>query len=199
MKRIGLFGGSFDPVHNAHVALAKSALDHLELDELRWVPAGKPWQKAGRDMVSGLDRAAMIALATAREPRFVLERAELSRKGASYTIDTVRELQEREDAEWFLIIGQDQLAGFARWRSWRELLRCVTLAVAARADSPVEVGDSVREAIHTLVEVPLPPMDISSSLVRERLARGESVAGMVPDAVARYIDHHQLYRGITGS
>jgi nicotinate-nucleotide adenylyltransferase len=199
LKRIGLFGGSFDPVHNAHVALAKSALDHLELDELRWVPAGKPWQKAGRELASGLDRAAMIALATAREPRFVLERSELNRKGASYTIDTVREVQEREDAEWFLLIGQDQLANFARWRNWRELLRSVTLAVAARAGSPVEVGDSMREAMHRLVEVPLPPMDISSSLVRERLSRGESVAGMIPDAVARYIDHHNLYRGITGS
>ncbi|MDB6002021.1 MAG: nicotinate-nicotinamide nucleotide adenylyltransferase, partial [Rhizobacter sp.] len=177
MKRICLFGGSFDPVHNAHVALARTALDHLELDELRWVPAGRPWQKAGRVLASGIDRAAMIALAIEREPRFVIDRCELSRRGSSYTLDTVRELQERQDAEWYLLIGQDQLAGFARWRGWRELLRSLTLVVAARAGSPVQVGDAMKEVRYNLVELPLPPMDISSSVVRQRLAGGESVEG----------------------
>ncbi|HEX7435379.1 MAG TPA: adenylyltransferase/cytidyltransferase family protein, partial [Caldimonas sp.] len=89
MKRIGLFGGSFDPVHNAHVALAKVALAQLKLDELRWVPAGQPWQKA-RALSDAVHREAMLRLAIADEPRFTLSRIELERGGASYTLDTVR-------------------------------------------------------------------------------------------------------------
>jgi nicotinate-nucleotide adenylyltransferase len=108
VRRIGLFGGSFDPVHNAHLALAHSALQALKLDELRWQPAGQPWQKA-RALTPAVHRQAMIRLAIAGEPRFVLDRIELEREGPSFTLDTVRTLQDQEpQAQWFLIIGQDQ-------------------------------------------------------------------------------------------
>ena len=91
MKRVGLFGGSFDPVHNAHVALARTALEQLALDELRWIPVGQPWQKARR-LAAAADREAMVRLAIAGEPRFVLDRVELRRRGPTFTLDTVREL-----------------------------------------------------------------------------------------------------------
>src|SRR5512141_1824995 len=121
MKRIGLLGGSFDPPHNAHVALARSAMEHLMLDELRWVPAGVQWQKQ-RELAPVADRQAMVTLAIAGEPRFVLENCELWRSGPSYTIDTVLELQAAEPADWFLVIGQDQYANLITWHRWQQLV-----------------------------------------------------------------------------
>ncbi|WP_372524523.1 nicotinate-nucleotide adenylyltransferase [Piscinibacter sp.] len=195
--RIGLFGGSFDPVHNAHVALAQTALDHLQLDEVRWIPAGQPWQK-NRQLTPATDREAMVALAIQREPRFTLERCELQRSGASYTLDTVRELQAAQPgAQWFLIIGQDQYAGLHTWRDWQELLGLVTLAVAKRPGASAPSNPDVMQVAHR--EVALPMMDISSTEIRRRIAEGRGFTGMVPDAVARYIDQHHLYRGQSGS
>jgi nicotinate-nucleotide adenylyltransferase len=195
--RIGLFGGSFDPVHNAHVALAQTALDHLQLDEVRWIPAGQPWQK-NRQLTPATDREAMVALAIQREPRFTLERCELQRSGASYTLDTVRELQAAQPgAQWFLIIGQDQYAGLHTWRDWQELLGLVTLAVAKRPGASAPSNPDVMQVAHR--EVALPMMDISSTDIRRRIAEGRGFTGMVPDAVARYIDQHHLYRGQSGS
>ena len=194
MKRIGLFGGSFDPVHNAHLALAKVALEHLRLDELLWVPVGQPWQKTAR-LARAADRAAMVTLAIGDEPRFRLESCELLRNGPSYTIDTVRELQARAPGTWFLIIGQDQFANLHTWQGWQELLALVTLAVANRAGDAPQANAQVSGANGKVVELPLPPTAVSATGVRLRLALGQSIAEMVPPAVASYIDQHRLYRG----
>jgi nicotinate-nucleotide adenylyltransferase len=191
VKRIGLFGGSFDPVHNAHVVLAATALDQLELDELRWIPVGQPWQKARR-LADGADREAMVRLAIAGEPRFTLDRIELRRDGPSFTLDTVRELVAAEPgARWFLILGQDQYASLHTWRDWGELLGLVTLAIANRPGAALAVNTQIARAEHRTVQLPM--MDVSSTEVRRRVAAGESIAGLVPDAVARYIEEHRLY------
>ena len=197
LKRIGLFGGSFDPVHNAHIALAQSALDHLALDQVRWVPAGQPWQKT-RPLTPAADREAMVRLAIQNEPRFTLERCELQRHGPSYTLETVRELQAAQPAaQWFLILGQDQYAGLRSWHGWQELLSRVTLAVANRPGAP-RLGDpGLMRMAHQ--EIALPMMDMSSSAIRQCVAEGRDFTSMVPDAVARYIDQHHLYRGQSGS
>lgn len=193
MKRIALFGGSFDPVHAAHVALAGVALSQLGLDELRWVPAGRQWQKH-RDLTPAVHRAAMVRLAIAGEPRFVLEDCELRRSGASYTYDTVRELQAAEPgAEWFLVIGQDQYAGLHSWVRWQEMLQRVTLAVANRPGVTVLASPEVQAVPHRVV--PLPMMDVSSTEIRARVARGLAVDDLVPAPVARYIAQHALYQG----
>ena len=191
MKRTGLFGGSFDPVHNAHVALARLALAQLQLDELRWIPAGQPWQKTRR-LADGADREAMVRLAIAGEPRFVLDRSELRRHGVSYTLDTVREFAAAEPGtEWFLILGQDQYATLHTWRDWRELLGLVTLAIANRPGTGTGVNAQVAAATHEAVTLPM--MDISSTEARRRVGAGEPIADLVPEPVARYIERRRLY------
>jgi nicotinate-nucleotide adenylyltransferase len=194
--RLGIFGGSFDPVHNAHVALARLALTELRLDELLWVPAGQPWQKS-RHLTSADDREAMLKLAIAGEPRFVLSRIEIERSGPSFTIDTVRALQaERPDAQWFLVIGQDQYAGFHTWHGFAELLGRVTLAIAARPDAPGAIDAQVLAVPHEAVALPM--MDVSSTDIRGRIAHGQGIDDLVPHAVAGYIARHHLYQDRQG-
>jgi len=192
--RVGLFGGSFDPVHLAHLSLARSAFAELGLDELRWQPAGQPWQKAGRAMTEGRHRAAMIALLIAGEQGFVLDDIELRREGASYTIDTVRAVAAAlPGAQLLLVIGQDQYARLHTWNCWQELLRSVTLAVAARADDAVSAPVALQGFEHDMVRLQMPDMNISSSAVRASVSRGENIRPLVGDAVAEYIALRRLY------
>jgi nicotinate-nucleotide adenylyltransferase len=195
-QRIGLFGGTFDPPHNAHLALARAALAELELDEVRWIPAGQPWQKA-RAMTPALHREAMVRAAIDGEPRFLLDRSELDRQGASYTLDTVLSLQALQPrAQLFLIIGADQYAGLHTWHGWRDLLSLVTLAVANRpgpAGGGAPAHPDVLRVSHRVV--PLPMLDISATEIRSRVAQGLPIDAMVPPAVARYIDQYHLYKG----
>jgi nicotinate-nucleotide adenylyltransferase len=193
-QRVGLFGGSFDPVHNAHLALAHAAVEALSLDELRWIPAGSPWQKT-RLLTPAAQRADMLRLAIAGVARFRLEPCEIERAGPSYTIDTVLALQQRESGRrWFLLLGQDQLARLHTWHRWRELASRVELAVANRAGEHPAISPELADARIALTEVPLPAMAISSSAIRESVAAGLDIAALVPAAVAGYIDAHGLYR-----
>ncbi len=191
MKRVGLFGGSFDPVHDAHLALARVALSDLALDEVRWIPAGRPWQKT-RQLAAAADRLAMLRLALAGEPRFLIDARELERSGRTYTLDTVRELCAAEPGTaWFLVIGGDQYATLHTWHDWRELLALVTLAVAQRPGSAAAADPEVVAAGHRVVSLPM--MAISSTEVRRRVGAGQSIAALVPVAVAGYIEQHRLY------
>ena len=190
-RRVGLFGGSFDPVHNAHLALARTALEELGLAELRWIPVGQPWQKSRR-LADAADREAMVRLAIEGEPRFVVDRVELRRGGPTFTLDTVRELAAAEPGNrWYLILGQDQYASLDTWHGWRELLSLVCLAIANRPGAALAVNPRVAGVAHE--EVPLPMMDVSSTEIRRRVAAGESIADLVPEAVARYIEQRRLY------
>jgi nicotinate-nucleotide adenylyltransferase len=192
LRRVAIFGGSFDPPHRAHVELARTALRALPLDEVRWIPAGHPWQKM-RAITAAAHREAMVRLAIDGEPRFVLDRIELERSGPSVTLDTVVALQAAEPgAEWVLLIGGDQYANLHTWRGWEELLDRVTLAVAQRPGVPQPPDERVLRHRHRVV--PLPMLDISSTEIRQRVARGQGIDELVPPAVARYIDQHRLYR-----
>lgn len=197
-KATGLFGGSFDPVHLAHLSLARCALDQLGLDRLLWLPAGRPWQKlqdgSGRGLASPAHRRAMVELMIAGEPRFAVDDSELQRDGASYTIDTVRARLAADPAErLFLLIGQDQYARLDTWREWQALLGLVTLAVAGRAGAPVQAPPALTGVAHRVLPILMPASGISSTQVRELSARGEDIRPMVGDAVAGYIARHRLY------
>ena len=192
--RIGLLGGSFDPPHLAHLALGRLAVQALALDELRWLPAGAPWQKAGRTMAAPEHRTGMLAALLADEPHCVIDTRELQRNGPTYTITTVRELQaERPGADWFFILGQDQYGRFDTWRDWPELLQRLTLAVAARDGQAPQPPAALAAVAHRVVALPLPRLDIAASDIRSRLAAGLPVAALVGEAVAGYIDQHQPY------
>lgn len=198
-RRIGLFGGSFDPVHDAHLALARQALDELQLDQLRWVPAGHAWQKA-RALTPAAQREAMLRLAIAGESRFAIERCELLRPGPSYTLDTVRELQAAEpDALCFLVIGEDQYRNLHSWHGFEQLLQRVTLAVAQRPGSGCASDVDPRVRAARRVPLALPPMDVCASDIRARVAAGQDIAALVPPTVALYIRQQGLYRAATGS
>lgn len=193
-RRVGLFGGTFDPVHNAHVALAHAALAGLALDEVRWVPTGHSWQK-DHHATPAAHREAMVRLAMAGEPRFVLDRIEIERSGPSYTLDTVRALRAAQPAtEWVLVIGQDQYAGLHTWRDWPVLLSLVTLAVANRPGTTAAPHADVRAHPHRAV--PLPMLDISATDIRRRVAAGGDISQLVPPQVARYIETHGLYQAL---
>jgi nicotinate-nucleotide adenylyltransferase len=192
LSRIGLFGGTFDPPHVAHLALAHAALDTLALDVVRWIPAGRPWQKS-RVLTAAGHRAAMVALAIEEEPRFVLDRIEVDRDGPSFTLDTVRALQAAgPDAQWTLLIGADQYATLHTWHDWPELLQRVVLAVANRPGAAPPVHPDVLRHPHRVV--PLPMLPVSSTEIRARVADGLPIDGMVPPRVARYIARHALYQ-----
>ena len=192
MRHAALFGGTFDPVHNAHLALARTALEALALDEVRWVPAGQPWQKS-RAVSPARHRLAMLELALAGEPRCVIDRIEIEREGPSYTLDTVKTLRAAEPAtDWVLLIGQDQYAGLHTWQGWRELLGLVTLAVARWPGAPAGANAEVVRA--GCRAVPLPMMDVSATDIRTRVAAGRDISALVPAGVAGYIARHGLYR-----
>jgi nicotinate-nucleotide adenylyltransferase len=195
-RRVGVLGGSFDPPHLAHRALADLALSALQLDALHWLPARAPWQKAGREMAPAADREAMLRLAIGGQPRFAIDPRELRREGPTYTIDTVRELcAESPDTDWWLVIGQDQYGRFDTWRDWPEILARLGLAVAARAGEQPQAPAAVAAVPHRMQVLPMPRLDIAASDIRTRCAQGREIASLVGQPVARYIDQHALYTG----
>ena len=192
--RVGILGGSFDPPHLAHLALGRCAMQALALDELRWLPAGEPWQKSGRTMSPAADRLAMLRLLLADQADAVIDTREIDRPGPTYTIDSLRELQaEQPNAALFLVIGQDQYAHLNSWRDWPELLDRVTLAVAARDGSSPTPPPALAAHPHRVTPIAMPRLDIAATDIRARCAAGLGLAPLVGDAVAGYIDQHRLY------
>lgn len=188
---IGLFGGSFDPIHNAHLELARAALRSAALDQIVFVPAGNPWQRAPLK-ASGTDRLAMVHLAIADEPHYAADDCELKRAGPSYMIDTLAELMQRRPGnDWVLLLGADQWARLPTWHRWQALVQHARIAVAQRAGEPIVTPPELKDI--TPLAIAMPQMATSSTQIRARLAGGASIAGLVPNAVAQYIENHRLY------
>jgi len=184
--RIGVFGGTFDPVHVGHLAIALAALESVPLDRVLFVPVRRSPLKDRDPLASTDDRVAMLEAAIANEPRFALSRAELDRDGVSYTVDTLEGL--RPQGELFLILGSDALADLARWRAPDRIRELATILVAARPGAP-EPG-----AMHGARAFDAPRLDISSRELRARAARGMSLRYLVPDAVWEHIRRRGLYK-----
>ncbi|MBY4596111.1 nicotinate-nucleotide adenylyltransferase [bacterium BD-1] len=195
-RRIGVFGGAFDPPHNGHVALARAAVEQLGLDELRIFPTGQAWHKA-RTLSDGAHRVAMSKLAFAQVPGVVIDTREVLREGPTYTVDTLRELhQDSPKAQILLIIGADQAETLHTWKNSTEIARLAILSIAARARP---VSDAPPADISNLPPgsyepINLPPIVVSSTEVRTLAGRGYPIEHLVPPAVARYIAEHQLYQ-----
>jgi nicotinate-nucleotide adenylyltransferase len=184
--RLGVFGGTFDPVHVGHLAIALAALESVPLDRVLFLPARRSPLKDRDPLASVTDRVAMLEGAIANEPRFVLSRLELDRDGVSYTVDTLEAL--RSEGELFLILGSDALADLARWRAPDRIRDLATILVAARPGAPDP------DPMHHARAFDAPRLDISSRELRARAARGMSLRYLVPDAVWKHITRHGLYR-----
>jgi nicotinate-nucleotide adenylyltransferase len=184
VTRVGVFGGTFDPVHIGHLAIANAALDELGLDRVFFVPARRSPLKKDGPIAGAEDRLAMLTVATAHEPRFRVSSIELDRKGPSYTVDTLEAL--RGEGELYLILGSDAYVDFGRWREPARIRSLATIVLAARPGSP-----NAPSGIRTLDS---PLMDISARELRARAAGGRSLRYLVPEEVLRYIEEHRLYR-----
>ena len=197
--RLGVLGGTFDPVHRGHLALAGAARDELGLEQVLFVPAGQPWRKTGQEIGANEDRLAMLCLALEGDPSFQIATLELERSGPSYTADTLEALAaQRRGDEMYFIVGQDALADLPNWVRPERILELARLAVARRPEVSAEALEEAQRRVPALRErvvwLKMPPVEVSATEIRERVRRGQPIRGMVPAAVADYIRQHGLYR-----
>jgi nicotinate-nucleotide adenylyltransferase len=200
---IGMLGGTFDPIHAGHLALARVALEQLGLERILFVPAGRPPHKRGRPITPPEDRLAMVELAIADEPRFGVSKIEIDRPGPSYTADTAEALvaeRATDDApvKLTVILSAESFADLPSWHEPARLLRLARIAVAPRPGHPPPTPTWLAQRLHGFADrvdvLEGPHLDISATDIRARVADGRSIQGLVPPPVAAYIEAHHLYR-----
>ena len=199
-KRIGVFGGAFDPPHNAHVVLAQTALAELELDVLHVIPTGQAWHKA-RTLSAPEHRLAMTQLAFADVPGVLVDDREIKRVGPTFTIDTLQALQaENPSAQLYLMMGADQFVAFKQWHQWQMIMKSAIICIAARAGFywPEGQFDSLNMPENRLLMLKMPQLVVSATQIRQLLTGGlgenHVMTDLLPYPVASYIAQHQLYR-----
>ena len=197
--RIGVLGGTFDPIHVGHLAIAEEVRARLELEEVCFVPAGAPWMKAGQALSSAQDRLCMVRKAVEDNPFFRVSTVELERSGPSYTVDTLRELHEDygPDARLFFILGTDAFERFGEWKEPEGILALATLVVVDRpaimaSAEGVEEGMGIGARVEHIRSIRL---EISAADIRRRVAEGSSIRYLVPEPVERHIYARGLYTG----
>jgi nicotinate-nucleotide adenylyltransferase len=190
--RLGVMGGTFDPVHHGHLVAAAEVADRFDLDEVIFVPTGAPWQKSGRGVSAPEDRYLMTVIATATNPRFSVSRVDIDRGGPTYTVDTLRDLRTERGpgVEFFFITGADALGAILSWRDAPELVTLAHLIGCTRPGHPL-ADPGLPGARVSLVEVPA--LAISSTECRHRVAQGRPIRYLVPDGVMQYIAKRSLY------
>ncbi|GAA5029635.1 nicotinate-nucleotide adenylyltransferase [Microbacterium fluvii] len=188
--RIGVMGGTFDPIHHGHLVAASEVAESFDLDEVVFVPTGQPWQK--HKVSPSEHRYLMTVIATASNPRFTVSRVDIDRSGPTYTIDTLRDLQaERPGAELFFITGADAVAQIFSWRDHAQLWDLAHFVAVSRPGHVLNTDGLPTEDVSQLE---IPALAISSTDCRDRVRRGHPVWYLVPDGVVQYIAKHHLYR-----
>ena len=200
-KRLGVMGGTFDPIHNGHLVAASEVADLFDLDEVVFVPTGQPWQKQGRYVTAAEDRYLMTVIATASNPRFSVSRVDIDRGGPTYTRDTLHDLHAlNPDADLYFITGADALESILSWQNVEELFSMARFVGVSRPGYELD-GDHVIAAFKTLPPdaltlVEVPALAISSTDCRMRAAQGRPIWYLVPDGVVQYVSKRALYHGL---
>lgn len=190
-RRIGVMGGTFDPIHHGHLVAASEVAKHLALDEVIFVPTGQPYQK--RDVSAGEHRYLMTVIATASNPRFTVSRVDIDRDGPTYTVDTLRDLRTQyPDDELYFISGADAIAQILEWKDIDEAWDYAHFVAVTRPGHNLSIADLPSEHVSRLE---VPALAISSTDCRNRVKEGSPVWYLVPDGVVQYIAKHALYRG----
>jgi nicotinate-nucleotide adenylyltransferase len=194
--RIGIFGGTFDPIHLGHLLLAEQCREQLRLDEVWFVPAGQPPHKTGASHTSGGQRREMVEFAIAGHAQFRVSTIELDRTGPSFTVDTLTQLCEQHpEHEWWLLIGADSLRDFPTWRQPERIVELARVAAVNRGDQRLEETAAFTARFGAALDVvTMPGVNLAASDLRRRVAEGRSIRFLVPRAVEVYIEQHQLYR-----
>ena len=202
--RVGILGGTFDPVHSGHLLIAEESRLSLALDKVLFIPAGQPWLKAGQPLTAAEHRWRMAQLATAPNPHFQVLRTEIDRPGPSYTVDTLTDLPAElgQSAELYFILGGDALASFHQWKEPEKILQLATLVVVHRPGYwDAEIDNIINEVkirypdyAHRLTALSMPGVDFSATTIRRRATAGQSFRYHTPEPVEQYILEHRLYR-----
>jgi nicotinate-nucleotide adenylyltransferase len=191
MLRLGVMGGTFDPIHLGHLVAAEAAAEHFHLDSVIFIPAGDPWQKT--TYASAQDRLAMTQLAISGHSNFQISTIDIDRAGPTYTIDTLQELGNLEPgAELFFITGADSLSGIGSWKQVEKLWPLATFVGVSRPGHSLK-APAYAEARIELLEIPA--LSVSSTGIRAKVNSGESIDDLVPEAVSQYIKDQNLYQG----
>ncbi|WP_344082099.1 nicotinate-nucleotide adenylyltransferase [Luedemannella helvata] len=193
VRRVGIMGGTFDPIHHGHLVAASEVASRFVLDEVVFVPAGQPWQKSSSSVSAAEDRYLMTVIATASNPRFRVSRVDIERPGPTYAVDTLRDLRAEygPDVQLFFITGADALGRILSWREADQLFELAHFIGVTRPGYDLS-DDHLPEDTVSLIEVPA--MSISSTACRARVAVGDPVWYLVPDGVVQYIAKRHLYR-----
>jgi len=189
MMRIGILGGTFDPIHIGHLVLAEEVRRFLKLDKIIFIPTYLPPHKSRKGMVSENHRLEMVKLAISEHPNFIVSDLEIKRKGRSYTVITLEELKREFplSVKLFLIVGSDALKELPKWKNFLQILELAKIIIAKRPGFPVKLKPTWAKIIR------ITPLDISSSQIRKRIKKGSSIRYLVPEKVEEYIEKNRLY------
>jgi nicotinate-nucleotide adenylyltransferase len=193
-QRLGVMGGTFDPIHHGHLVAASEVAAAFRLDEVIFVPTGQPWQKLNREVSPAEDRYLMTVIATSADPRFTVSRVDVDRPGATYTRDTLADLRKErgEDVEFFFITGADAMAQILSWHDSETLLGMAHFVGVSRPGYDATLPEGLPDATVSLLEIPA--LAISSTGCRDRVRADRPIRYLVPDGVVSYIDKRGLYR-----
>lgn len=202
-RRVGIMGGTFDPIHNGHLVAGSEVADMFDLDVVVFVPTGQPWQKKGRNVSAAEDRYLMTVVATASNPRFQVSRVDIDREGDTYTVDTLQDMRKiYPEAELYFITGADALNKIVTWRDWESMFDLAHFVGVTRPGYELTGahGEATLEPLQAELDagrlslVEIPAMAISSTDCRERASQGRPVWYLVPDGVVQYIAKREMYR-----